>query len=281
MKETNERVSDKIVVNGFLTPEETVRMLFGVINRAETGYVYRAASGMKVTLTEDGNVLYDGICEDTVLSLDYQPKENKRYRIEARLDGYEPVSAETTVPEAVACVLGYRWKNSDYYNANLICRLYDFSNYGKNAQSAVYVSYYTPKGTDTLMELTSLYSMNLLIDNINRIGGMPILDEEAGSLYFENFMRVKRKNIPLIDTLVFAPEYGYDGGILRMLTASDEYDRYMRTFYEQAMNIAYDDFSGAFARLVPVYSNVSGGLGIFAGHNQTYYPIEKNETNGY
>jgi hypothetical protein len=278
MKGTNERLPDKIVINGFITPEENIKTLFGVVNRQDSGYAYSAMNGMKVKLTEDGHVLYDGICEDTVLIVDYLPKAKSKYRIEASLDGYAPVSAETTVPEAITCKLKYKWKGSGYYNSQLICRLYDFSNDGKSNQSAIYISYYNKEEADTLKEINSLYSKDLLIDNLNRIGGMPILDEEVGSLYFDNFMRIKKTNIPLIDTLVFAPEYGYVGGIVRTLTASDDYDIYMRTFYEQVMNIAYDGFSGAFTRIVHVYSNVSDGLGIFAGYNATYYFIEENET---
>jgi hypothetical protein len=271
MTETNERVPDKIVVNSFLTPEENIRVLFGVINRADSGYVYRPANGMNVKLTEDGSVLYDGICEDTLLTLDCRPKEKSKYRIEASLDGYESVSAETAIPEAVACKLKYKLKGSGYYYPNLICGLYDFSNYGKDGQSAIYVSCYVLLEGDTLQEISSLYSVNMLIDNLNRVGGMPVLDEEVGSLYYDNFMRIKKKNIPLLDTLVFAPEYGggpRDGSrIVRILTASEDYDLYTRTFYEQIANYAYDEFMGAFARQVRVYSNVSGGLGIFAGYN--------------
>jgi hypothetical protein len=278
MKETNEHVPDKIVINAFLSPEENIRTLFGVVNRQDGGYVYSAVNGVKVRLAEDDRILYDGICEDTVLTVDCLPKAKSKYRIEASLDGYAPASAETTVPEAVTCKLKYRWKGAGYYNSIMICRLYDFSNDGKSNQSAIYISYYNREKADTLKEINSLYSKDLLIDNLNRVGGMPVLDEEVGSLYFENFMRIKKTAIPLIDTLVFAPEYGYGQGIVRMLTASDAYDTYTRTFCEQVMNIAYDGFSGAFTRLVHVYGNVSDGLGIFAGYNATYYYIENNET---
>jgi hypothetical protein len=274
----NERTPDKIVINGFLNTEEDVNILFGVVNRMEDGYVYRPVNGVRIKFTENGNVLYDGICEDTVLTVDYRPKEKSRYRVETSLDGYESVSAETTVPEAITCKLKYKLKNSGYHYPNLICGLYDFSNYGKEGQSAIYISYYVPEEGDTLKEINSLYSNDLLIDNLNRVGGMPILDEEVGSLYFENFMRIKKTNIPLIDTLVFAPEYGHGGEMVRILTASDEYDLYTRTFYEQTANIAYNDFSDAFVRHVKAYSNVSGGLGIFAGYSTNYYYIEKDET---
>ncbi|MDR2147430.1 MAG: DUF4249 domain-containing protein [Tannerella sp.] len=278
----SERVPDRIVINGFLTPMETVKIAFGVVSQADGGYVYRAANGVKVRLTEDGNVVYDGICEDTLLTLDYQPKTTARYRIEASLDGYGTASAETSIPEAITGKIKYKGKTSQFYNENLICYLYDCENYGKNNQSALYISYYTKSEGDTLMEINSLYSKDLLIDNLNRVGGMPILDEEVGSLYFDNYMRIKRNNIPLIDTLVFAPEYAFGDGVVRLLTAGDDYDTYMRTFYEQTLNVGYDDISGAFVRLVHVYSNVSGGYGIFAGYNEIFNEIagyEENENN--
>jgi hypothetical protein len=69
VKGVKERIPDKIVINSILTPGETISVSLGVVNKADSGYVYRAANDMQVKLTEDGRVLYDGICEDTLLTI--------------------------------------------------------------------------------------------------------------------------------------------------------------------------------------------------------------------
>jgi hypothetical protein len=98
---------------------------------------------------------------------------------------------------------------------------------------------------------------------------MPLLHEEVGSLYFENFMRIRAGNIPQLDTLAFAEA----GRLIRVITAGPDYDRYTRTAYEQSlyhtsMTDGSADVNAMFYQPVQIYSNINGGLGIFAGINE-------------
>ncbi|MDR1097482.1 MAG: DUF4249 domain-containing protein, partial [Tannerella sp.] len=139
---------------------------------------------------------------------------------------------------------------------------------------------------DTVMQSNDLYASNVLIDKMNRSNGTEVKDEDIGSAYYEGFIRVKNHNIPHIDSLLFITHissihYFADGELhqkkrksflVKTITAGPEYDRYMRTFYQQTANVVYDDdISAIVYQPVQVYSNINGGLGIFAGINAVNY----------
>ena len=274
---------NRLIVNGILNPSQPLAIRFHTVDRQGDGsYGAHAAVGVRVRLTADGIALYDDVCPDTVLRLDVRPAANVLYRLEARMDGYDAVWAETVVPEAVTCRAEVRSVTGSR-GAMAIGYLSAFDDYGLAGQSAVYISSYDRHAVmerdgetweliavdSVWKEITDLYSSNFFVDIFNRIGGMPLLHEEVGSLYFENFMRIRAENIPHLDTLAFAEA----GRVIRIITAGTEYDRYVRTAYEQSfyhsmMTGGSADINAMFYQPVPIYSNINGGLGIFAGINE-------------
>jgi len=62
--------------------------------------------------------------------------------------------------------------------------------------------------------------------------------------------------------LLLVEEWGRDNVLLLLSTLSEDYFEYQRTVQEQS-------FSGPFIEPIKVHSNVEGGLGIFAGYNNT------------
>jgi len=273
MKPTNVAEADMLVINGFMNPTKPVCIYFHAINRTDTGFVHHAANDLHVKLMEDGNVLFDGVCSDTALFMDYRPKALSTYRIEASLDGYATASAETTVPDAISCRV--RYEEREFGDA--IFFLSDFKGDYLNNRVSLYLSSYAVEKSDTMYQSTDLYANNLLIDNLNRQDGMDPVDEEVGSSYYENFIRIKNRNIPLIDSLVFFSNmrggyYKTRYYMVNVIAAGPEYDQYYRTFYKQTANIVYDDdISAIIYQPIQVYSNIDGGLGIFAGLNETNY----------
>jgi hypothetical protein len=258
----------RIAVNGYLNPHRPISIDFYTVDREAGGqFTVRAAEGMQVKLTEDNATLFDGVCPDTALTLDYYPKVHAAYRIEVSRDSYEPVWAETTAPEAVVCRIAERRKNNISIQA-----LSAFDRYENNSLSAVYIEAYAcGDDSDTPVQISDLYSNSLLIDNMNLQSGMEPLDEEVGSSYFENFMRIKKKNIALIDSLVFSGgrSYGNRELVVKIISAGADYDRYVRTFYGQTQSVVYEDLDAMFYQPVQVYNNINGGFGIFAGMNET------------
>lgn len=276
MKPTNITEPDRIVVNSYLNPLKPVRVYFYTTQKTDSGYIFLTASGLHVRLTEDGTTLFEGICSDTVLLLNHHPKAHSTYRIEASLENYESISAETTIPDTISC----RARAEERGYNSMIFYLSDFKGRYQEDRSSLYIASYSIEESDTLYQSADLYANNYFIDNINRQDGMDVEDEEVGSSYYENFIRIKNRNIPLIDSLVFLAfmrggYYTLRYGQVNIITASPEYDQYYRTFYEQMAKIVYeDDLSTIAYQPIQVYSNIHNGLGIFAGMNESNYYFE-------
>ncbi|MDR0575089.1 MAG: DUF4249 domain-containing protein [Tannerella sp.] len=295
MKPANINEPDRIVVNSFLNPDKPVRVYFFTVNRTDAGFAYNAAKNLQVRLTENGDVLFDGLCADSVLNLDYHPKESAKYRIEVSLSDHEPVWAETTIPAAIACKV-----RAERFNYNeMKYFLSGFEGNYTETNSSLYISAYGVVNNDTLLECSDLYATNILIDKINRSNGIEVKDKDIGSAYYENFMRVRNMNIPLLDSILFISyvnggyydynlsEYvGFDikYTLVKVITAGPEYDRYYRTFYRQTVNVVYDDdISAIVYQPIQVYCNINNGLGIFAGLSESnyYFEIPEEERTPY
>ena len=290
MKPTNINEPDRIVVNCFLTPSKSIRVYFFTVNRTNEGFVYNPAKDLHVKLTENGDVIFEGLCSDSVLSLDYYPKESVKYRIDVSLPEYEPVWAETIVPSAITCKV----KSEIFDYSEMKFFLSEFEGDYSKTNSSLYISAYSVTDNDTLIECHELYATNILIDKINRSNGTEVKDKDVGSAYYENFMRIKNVNISELDNLIFISnmrsgyyddDYNYIShevklGLVKVVTAGQEYDRYHRTFYQQTMNIVSDDdISTITYQPIQVYCNINGGLGIFAGLNESnyYFSLPNNE----
>lgn len=58
-----------------------------------------------------------------------------------------------------------------------------------------------------------------------------------------------------------------DINTFQIITASDAYDRYMRSRYKHDLNTGESAQENPFIEQITVYSNIDNGLGIFAGYN--------------
>ena len=156
---------------------------------------------------------------------------------------------------------------------------------------------YSVLNGDSLVKSYELFASNVLLDVINRSNASQLKDEDVGSSYYEDYMRIKNRNIPYLDNLIFITKmhgdgYGYmdenrewiwipvdvTNYIVKLITAGPEFDMFHRTFYEQTLYITYDDFVASMLyQPIQVYSNINGGLGIFAGMNETNYYFDVPE----
>jgi hypothetical protein len=287
---------NRIVVNSFLNPEKPISVYFYTVNRTDTGFVYNADNNLQVKLTEDGRTLFNGLCTDTVLTLEHHPKANAKYRIDVSLTGYEPVWAETTVPTAITCKARsehFYLSEWSYYSNSEKFFLSDFTGNYERENTSLYVLTFSLGENDTIMQCFSYYVSNVLLDPTNRTNGMEVKDKDVGSSVHDYFMRVKNRNIPYLDNLIFITDmpdsfydyyYDEDGRhsysknvdvklyLVKLITAGTDYDMYFRSFYQQKQYIVYDDeISAIFYQPIQVYSNINGGLGIFAALNESNY----------
>ena len=293
---------NRLVVNSLLNPTQPINVYFYKVERVDTGYCISTIRDINVILKENESVLFDGICSDTVLQLDYYPKAGLSYSIETSFPGFETVSASATVPNAIFCKA--EMDNSNGNNSwEWLIVLSDF-NMPANSQANLWITAYAVYD-DEIEQYRDIYASNLLVDKVNQISGMPVLNPTVGSLYHDAFLRIKNNNLPDLDRLVFTPTnsgyykyiefdpenpvsfdtwYGQKQISIKLITASKEYDQYCRTLYLQKSMIIYDnDISAIVYQPVQVYSNIKNGMGIFAGLNETnyYFDLPNEETYPY
>jgi hypothetical protein len=272
---------DRLVVNCILNPQLPVMIHFYATNKTDSGYSFQSVKNVHLQLKENEQILYDAVCPDSVLQLDYRVKAGANYSIEARTEDYERVSAATSIPEAITCRATSEGGLDGFSWYKYLVKLSGFKSF--DDESSLWIISYKIFETQDTIQYNELYANNLFLDNLNRVEGMEVLNPVVGSLYFESFLRIKNKNLPLINELVYTPTYALYAGAyepdskikqvqIKLITASKEYDRYNRTLYQQKSMIMYDDdISTIVYQPIPVYSNIKNGLGIFAGMNEVNY----------
>lgn len=238
-------------------------------------------------LKENDRVLYDAICEKSALELPYHPKAGQNYSLEASVNG-KILQASTSIPVPATC------KNRRiYYGKQWQEQYLHFSSFqiDMQGQTSLWIATYNIYDTGDKAQSTEIWTSHPLIDKSNRENGaMGLFNPQVGSFYHVPFLRIKNTNLPLFDNLFFLPGWiGYHGNIRRtpspapvqyqvkLIMASKEYDRYCKTLFEQKSMVFLDDFiSPIFYQPRQVYSNIAGGLGIFAGMSETDYSFKAN-----
>jgi len=266
---------DRLVVNSILNPLHPIEVSFYTTMKTDSGYIYQPVSNVQVVLKENDCILFDGICDSICLKSDYKPRVNAAYSIEVSLNGYEPVSASTIVPDSIVCEV----RGEPTYES--IMSLSDFR--FPSGDISLWITSYMHYKSGKSKQYAELYASNFLIDKVNRQEGA-YMYEGMGSGYHDAFLRIKHTNLPKLDSIRFIPGLlGYDDHdsigyeekdfmAIKIITAEKEYDRYNRTFYEQKAMVIYDDdISAILYQPVSVYSNIKNGLGIFAGMSESNY----------
>lgn len=110
---------DRIIVDSYLSPDCPLQVQLFESVKTESGYVNRGLTQAHVIVKEDQTTLFDGICTDSILRLDYQPHENAAYSIEVSHEGLATVSAQTCIPKAIHCNASFStdgkyWDTSRY-----------------------------------------------------------------------------------------------------------------------------------------------------------------------
>jgi len=283
---------NRLVVNSLLNPHQPINVYFYKIERVDTGYRVSTVRDVKVVLKENERVMFDGICNDTVLRLDDYPNAGLQYSIEVSFPGFETVSANTIVPDSITC-------KAEMNIDDWLAELSEFI-LPTNSQASLWITAYAIF-KDTIIQYQEIYVNNLLIDKVNQISGSAVRNPTVGSLYHDAFLRIKNNNLQDLDKLVFTPVQAIRNYIpydpenpesydtwsnpqqigIKLITASREYDQYCRTLYLQKSMIIYDDdISAIVYQPVQVYSNITNGAGIFAGLNETnyYFDLPNEET---
>ncbi len=261
---TIERASECLIVNALLQPDKPITVHLNATQIINNTTKIVSVQTAHVVIKENETILYNGDTEGLV-QLDAYPKEGYTYSIEVRSGEYPDVKAGTTIPYKID--FGFRDRAGGIYS------LFDF-NFPeiKSAMWITFTAFFTGEEPNQFEEL---YCNNSLVDNFNREEGSDLIAAEVGSGYHGSFLRVKAKNLSSIDSVVVHPAYGstiIDDNLerieIRVIAASKEYDQYCKTYYQQ-LNIPASDDALIWYQPINVYSNIKGGLGIFAGKVET------------
>jgi hypothetical protein len=89
-----------IIVNSILTPEKEIEIQLYRLQMNDSRYSCVGLEGAKVTVKEGQKVLYDDICNDSILNIAAYPTENMTYSVEVSYNDLKTVKASTRIPPA-------------------------------------------------------------------------------------------------------------------------------------------------------------------------------------
>jgi len=279
---------DYIVINSLLSSLNPVKIDFYQTIKADSGYTWSSLTGVHVLLKENDSILYDAICEKPVLELPYYPKAGRNYSLEATVNG-KTIKANTFIPVPATCS-----NRRIYYGKYWQEQYLHFPSFqiDTRGQASLWIATYHIFPTGDKEQSYVIWTSHPLIDKFNQeIGGEGVLNPQVGSYYHRPVLRIKNTNLPLFDNLFFLP--GWNGTIVsdriiptrpplqyqvKLIMASNEYDRYCKSLIEQKSAIVFEDdpFAAILYQPKQVYSNIAGGLGIFAGMSETDYYFRAN-----
>ena len=282
-------IAKQIIINGYLVAEQPVAIHL-YHHEGEKDNKVKGLMQAHLILKEDGQVLYDGICSDSLFTLDHLPKAGAKYELEASAIGYETVKATTTIPYPIVCKADFNAGDDDYSMRDDLVTLSNFS-YNSFANPALWIISNRISEEDEVEQYNEIYADNVFVDKTNSFGGMGAPNDVVGGMYHEGYLRVKSKYVQHLTDIVFTPTHASYWGVegmsspqnrirVELIAASPEFDKYNKSLYQQKSMIVYDeDISSIFYQPKSVYSNIENGTGIFAGFSKTSfvfdYPVYK------
>jgi len=279
----------QIIVNGYLIAEQPVTIYLYHNDGDKDGKV-KGLTQSHLLLKEDGQVLFNGICNDSLFILDHLPKAGAEYELEVSATGYKTVKATTAIPYPIFCEADFNAGDDDYSMRDDLVRLTNFS-YNSFYNPALWIISQRISEEDEVEQYNEIYVENVFIDKTNSFGGMGAPNDVVGGMYHEGYLRVKSKYVQHLTDVVFTPTHVSYWGVegmsspqnrirVELIAAGPEFDKYNKSLYEQKSMIVYDeDISSIFYQPKGVYSNIESGTGIFAGISKTSfvfdYPVYK------
>lgn len=255
--------SPKLTVNCVLKLEESTQVVDIKYNAPRNG-TYAEVSEAEVLLYADGVLV--GPFERTAFcrwKIKCTPESGVRYRIEVNVPGMPVVSGETTMPYPpkieksrpdgvhVRNLIQGKGDSSPIWMCTLLKR--DAWNADKEIPSDYMDSYIITQSISTNHPYVD--NFNITGKSFPSTGKIPSVNPDH-----DGFIRVPSLNLD--DSLEFGVEGFFSNTILSVMSMSEEYDRYLKSSYQKMSNY----YTGAFYDFLEedvVYSNISGGLGIF------------------
>lgn len=271
----------KVTVNLILEDKDTQEL--SLCFNAEPGtYRYTSIKDADVRLFEDGTEVGKFIYQSwRNWTLDYRPKAGHTYSLSVKVPEYEEITAETTMPRNVKVGI-QRDRSWD----TVTHKITDYRKYFlQKSASDPYWIFVMRRHTlyDILdqknLEIepedrleNSIGSDHIALDNFN-VEDFLMFTDVAGpagqSLSHPGYLRIEKTDDSLEYPLIFFIEASLVNSIVVFRAASDEYDKYMKSSLIKAYAYQAEDDITSYFEENTVYSNIEGGLGIFAACSDT------------
>ncbi len=203
------------------------------------------------------------------------PKVDTTYNITIKLDGFDPITAESTIPQpaeishsSVGVITKYPIFEQDSIQGYDIRIAFQFLD-NQNVENFYQVNFYqvlaensnnATTDPDTVPRIVPNQGFSLIDNNLT--GNFNLID---GGILFNDFTFEKS-----LQELVFEPVFQFDERIykpteiiIELRTVSAEYYNYYNSVYRQN-----GQASVPFSDPTIIHSNVENGLGIFAGYSK-------------
>lgn len=277
----------QVVINSIIKhPCDTIKVsLFWTKEAGSEGDDYKRVEGFDAKIYENDFLIFEGNNLNDSIEIKHESKGGAIYRIEVEVPDYSGiVSAQTLVPILPTADIKHRVDSSSrthchHFEINAIASESDIRS----------IMVRTLGLYESIEPVTSdyLYANNPFCDQFN-----VYLDDLTGNgTYHEYFIRIPYVHLGLAAPMSFFVEdrfsmnlepklIGYDDWgfpiyedisrspdyiALELIAPSEDYDRYSKSTYQQ--RVMGDTGIPIFNVIVPVHSNVSNGLGIFAGYS--------------
>lgn len=265
----DDATSDKIaVLNCVLTTSNIQHLSLTRSNALNGSLVFKEITEADITLFEEdipiGKFTRKGYKD---WQLAFAPTPGKIYTIQAELPDDTHLKASTRMPHA--CSFTDKGMSSDYKHAII----------QNNFHSPVWISVlktealFTPL-TDlgTVDMATQIGTDHKLADTFNTWGDMQDMISGSTTQAFSFYIRLRTADSKQPEQSFYLETlFGYHHAIV-LRTASNEYDRYLKTSLQKML--LYEDESDPIQWFdeSTVFSNISGGVGIFAAcHDKVFY----------
>lgn len=263
----------QVVVNALISPQEpfTLQLNWSKPYSAEGKFAPVTGAGFR--LYENGTNVAHGTSEaDGSATTSFIATAGRRYRLEITVPDYGELSAETSIPEKPVVAIAFAGQKGWYRHFDLraLTMPSDAKAFWIRGTHLKRDSY---TGQVRIEPIGAYYTTSTFVDQVNGANDTYEADEKGSTVDFEQFLRIPTENsqfvVPLHFSVYGAPE---DLHAFQFITASNVYDRYMRSRYKQFLNSDWGAEGNPFIEQITVYSNISNGLGIFAGYNYIQTP---------
>lgn len=284
----------KIVLNGFLTPSETIKInLTKSMSAADLSSDIEFIENAKVELYEDDNFITELTYTRTgFYESDFKPSENKIYRIKVEAAGFKPVIAETKIPpktnvlEIDGTNVKFYENDDDYYSGysesgitgNIIFKLNrekSSENYFHIKASKKYMS--IAYNSETYEPIDTFYHKetvwyNPAIESDNTVEYLYITGKFEGYVFPDKLSNSEffDINIELSTYYSSNSEAEYDPWLyLDVINFDESFYTYLKS-----KNLYSDNEGNPFSEPVNIYSNVENGLGLLTSYSMVSDSVE-------